>query len=155
MTEQGRDGSAPEVVRRDAVAAADLRHELRTPVNQIIGFGELLIEEAEELGRADLLDGLRAIPAHGREVLDAIHRALTHCGEAGAGSVPPDLRLRLDALLGQIIDHCEAMRAAVGDSAPPELAGDLGKVQAAAGRLVDLVGRRLMVAGPDPGPPGA
>jgi len=38
-----------------------LCHELRTPVNHIIGYGEMLQEQAEDLGRRRLLPDLKKI----------------------------------------------------------------------------------------------
>jgi adenylate cyclase len=38
-----------------------LRHELRTPLNAIKGYGELLLEEAQDGGSAALLDDLRKV----------------------------------------------------------------------------------------------
>ena len=43
-----------------------LCHELRTPVNHIIGYSELLAEEAEALGRAKLLPDLKQITGAAR-----------------------------------------------------------------------------------------
>jgi class 3 adenylate cyclase len=62
---------------------ARLRHELRTPLNAIKGYGELLVEEAQDHGRDTLLDDLQ-------KVLDLAGRLL---GEidclGGTAAVPP------------------------------------------------------------------
>lgn len=50
-------------------ALATLRHELRTPLNQIIGYSELLQEEAEEEGASDLVPDLQKIHAAGQRLL--------------------------------------------------------------------------------------
>ena len=43
-------------------------HDLRTPLNQIVGFSEILQELAEDEGRHDLLDGLAAVCSAGLEL---------------------------------------------------------------------------------------
>lgn len=52
------------------------RHELRTPLNHIIGFAEVLIDDAEEGGRGILLTPLREIRNAGMELLEAMQAAL-------------------------------------------------------------------------------
>jgi signal transduction histidine kinase len=52
------------------------RHELRTPLNHIIGFAEVLIDDAQEGGRPELLPALREIRAEGFSLLEALQSAL-------------------------------------------------------------------------------
>ncbi|MEO7931806.1 MAG: response regulator [Chthoniobacterales bacterium] len=55
----------------DLPTRPDLQHELhdlRTPLNQIIGFSEMLQEIAQEEGRHDLLDGLATVCSAGIEL---------------------------------------------------------------------------------------
>jgi class 3 adenylate cyclase len=58
---------------------ADLRHDLRTPLNQIIGYSELLGEEAEARGALDLAADLLKIGSAARQLLSLIER---HFGDA-------------------------------------------------------------------------
>ena len=46
-----------------------LLHDLRTPLNQIIGFSELLIEQAQGQNRADFVSDLQRTRAAGRKLL--------------------------------------------------------------------------------------
>ncbi len=57
-------------------ATRKLRHDLRTPLNQIIGYSELLIEEAEERGQPDLVPDLRKIGAAAHDLAGAVERML-------------------------------------------------------------------------------
>jgi CheY-like chemotaxis protein/class 3 adenylate cyclase len=50
-------------------ADAELRHTLRTPLNHIIGYSELLLEEAKERGLEDMLADLQNIHTAGKELL--------------------------------------------------------------------------------------
>jgi sigma-B regulation protein RsbU (phosphoserine phosphatase) len=70
-----------------------LCHELRTPVNHIIGYSELLGEEAEALGRAKLLPDLKQITGAARTWLALMEEYLvTPAAEAvRAGANPADL----------------------------------------------------------------
>jgi signal transduction histidine kinase len=62
---------------------ARLRHDLRTPLNAIKGYGELLVEEAQDCGRDTLLDDLRKVLELAERLLGEIDRL----GETTA--VPP------------------------------------------------------------------
>jgi len=70
--------------REDAVAAnaaksaflANMSHELRTPMNAIIGYSEMLAEDAEDAGLDDMLDDLQKITAAGRHLLSLINDVL-------------------------------------------------------------------------------
>ncbi|MCK5366867.1 MAG: response regulator, partial [Gammaproteobacteria bacterium] len=50
-------------------ADAELRHTLRTPLNHIIGYSELLLEDARERGLEDMLADLQNIHTAGKELL--------------------------------------------------------------------------------------
>ena len=44
---------------------ASMSHELRTPLNALIGYSEMLLEDAEALGAAELVEGARSIQSAG------------------------------------------------------------------------------------------
>ena len=49
---------------------AQLRHDLRTPVHQILGYSELLQEEAEEAGHQSFVSDLGKIQLAARQLLN-------------------------------------------------------------------------------------
>ena len=51
---------------------ANMSHELRTPMNAILGYSEMLAEEAEEMGRQDFLTDLHNINAAGQHLLSLL-----------------------------------------------------------------------------------
>ncbi len=61
---------AGEDVRR---FMARMRHDLRTPINGIIGYSELLMEEATDDGRSDLAAALGAVRLQGKELLAQVN----------------------------------------------------------------------------------
>ncbi|MCA9651502.1 MAG: response regulator [Myxococcales bacterium] len=65
LPERSAEAQAPEAQRK-------LRHDLRTPVNQILGYCELLVEEAEDDEDTRWDDELRDIHEQTQEVLAAI-----------------------------------------------------------------------------------
>ncbi|MBA2245040.1 MAG: response regulator, partial [Gemmatimonadetes bacterium] len=55
---------------------ANMSHELRTPLNAIIGYSEMLLEEAGELGQAELVPDLEKIRTAGKHLLGLINDIL-------------------------------------------------------------------------------
>src|SRR6478752_7470409 len=70
-------------VRRDELLRG-LRHELRTPINHIVGYSELLLEIAEERGYADLLADLARIRAAGAELAGRVNESLDNARREAA-----------------------------------------------------------------------
>ena len=78
-------GIVDEVFGPDALEAgpidtetlgSHLRHELRTPLNHVIGYAEMLLEDAEAEGQATRAGDLRRIQSSGRRVTDMLEAAL-------------------------------------------------------------------------------
>ena len=134
----------PEQVR-------ELRHELRTPVNHLIGYAELLLEE-EGLTGANVaqLEGIRAVA---RQVLELVPGIIDADGNPGESAA------RLRAHVSELETSAAALRAAPGVLP----IADLERLTAAAVRLGELArklatgtvesasqprGRRTAAAGP-------
>jgi CheY-like chemotaxis protein len=66
-------------------ADAELRHTLRTPLNHIIGYSELLLEEARDRGLEDMVTDLENIHTAGKELL-ALFNELFNPAAVDAGT---------------------------------------------------------------------
>lgn len=55
---------------------ANMSHELRTPMNAIIGYSEMLMEEAEDIGQDDFIPDLSKIHGAGKHLLSLINDIL-------------------------------------------------------------------------------
>ena len=55
---------------------ANMSHELRTPMNAIIGYSEMLMEEAEDVGQDDFIPDLQKIHGAGKHLLSLINDIL-------------------------------------------------------------------------------
>ena len=82
-TDRG-EADVEEVFLEDARAKraylAHMRHELRTPINAIIGYSELLLEDAVDEGYEEFVPDLDKILAAGRELLDHVAAVLDPLG---------------------------------------------------------------------------
>ena len=67
---------AEEASRAKSQFLANMSHELRTPLNAIIGYSDMLLEEAEDLGRIESSGDLEKIRSAGRHLLSLINDIL-------------------------------------------------------------------------------
>ncbi len=112
----------PEEVR-------DLRHELRTPVNHLIGYTELLLEEdGIDVGNAARLNEIRG---GARTVLGLVPLMLAEDGTVAEGAKALGDHAR------QLQRAASALRSSPGDLPTT----DLDRLVSAAGRLVELASR--------------
>lgn len=112
--------------------ARELRHELRTPVNHLIGYAELLLEE-DDASEADV-QALEAVRACAREVLELVPALL---GADGTGEGRSDVSVEaLTALVAQLESRTATLTAS--SSLP---AADLERLSVAAARLGSLAAR--------------
>jgi sigma-B regulation protein RsbU (phosphoserine phosphatase) len=59
-------------------AVAQLRHDLRTPVNQILGYSEMLQEDAEADGQEAYVSDLKKVQLAARQLLSLINTKITN-----------------------------------------------------------------------------
>src|SRR3954470_20459579 len=94
--------SARQVTRRladtaqgqDPAAQRTLRHDLRSPLGAIIGFAELLAEDAEPVARPDL----ERLIGRAREILDRVDQLALAGGDDGAAELAAALCATADGL---------------------------------------------------------
>jgi CheY-like chemotaxis protein len=114
----------------DAEHAAELRHELRTPVNHILGYSELLAEDVE--AGSPEAESLAAIGVAAREVLRLINASLPPTGTTHPDALQ-SLFSQLRAPQARIL---MATGALLNDTPAPDFAADVQKIAKAAQQLL-------------------
>ncbi len=96
--------TAEEANRAKSEFLANMSHELRTPMNAILGYSEMLIEEAEDLQQEDFIPDLKKINQAGTHLLALINDILDLSKvEAGRMDVFAE-----DIDIGNLIDEVAA-----------------------------------------------
>jgi signal transduction histidine kinase len=72
----GAKEAADAANRAKSAFLANMSHELRTPMNAILGYSEMLVEEAEDLGQEDFIPDLKKINQAGTHLLALINDVL-------------------------------------------------------------------------------
>ncbi len=115
-----------------------LRHGLRTPVNHIIGYCEMLIEGGDEPGGRGRLAGLNSILARGKEVLGVLESAPRGSRAVSDAWRLAELRDRLSTPLGRIVEECDGLRATMACGEDGQSVRDLARIRGAAVRLMEM-----------------
>jgi signal transduction histidine kinase len=122
---------------------ATIRHDLRTPVNHILGYCEMLIEDA-----GDSVPALAAVRGGGQAALQAIESALA---DSSTGVTPArfqEFAAKVSGIVEGILGSCEEARR--HPAALPDWTPDLDRISGAARRLAELanggIEERLAVA---------
>ena len=115
------------------------RHEVRTPLNHIIGYAEMLLEDAGP-HRASLAADLRRILQNARQVLSIVNERLA---PGGKDAEAVDLTALGSALVEPLTDIVSGTRRAehsAQDLGAQDALPDLARIAEAAQRLATLVG---------------
>ncbi|MBC8165422.1 MAG: hypothetical protein H7Y20_06075 [Bryobacteraceae bacterium] len=109
------------------------KHELRTPINHVLGYSELLLETAQDEGDAALLEQAAAIRDLGRSLAALIDRHLTEIN-GNTDTVLEALRSTAMPFVDGILD-----RARMPAGAAAECLRDLQRIEAAIQRLCAML----------------
>jgi signal transduction histidine kinase len=121
---------------------AELRHDLRTPLNHIIGYGEMLMEDAEDRADTASVEALRQIHSTAKDLVSVIQNTLSPSKTEVTEAELTALRDRLHDPLQGIIESAGALLAA-GDGSSTK---DLETIRSAAERLMSMAGEAAAVA---------
>jgi signal transduction histidine kinase len=84
----------PDAPAASSSPLADLRHDLRNPIGNIIGYGEMLIDDLTESGRTEFVPDLEKIRAAGKRLLALVDERLSDASFAALIPRPPLPALR-------------------------------------------------------------
>jgi CheY-like chemotaxis protein len=131
------------------------RHELRTPVNHIIGYSEMLREEAEDLGLSDFIRDLQQMREGGDQLLSVIEDLLNPSPMAAEvdlidfPALEAQLRRTLDDPVNQIVRCSRRLQEKATGLGKASLADDLRKIESAARQMLALAQAGVAESGPD------
>jgi signal transduction histidine kinase len=115
--------------RTKSAFLANMSHELRTPMNAIIGYSEMLEEEAMELGQQGFLPDLKRIQNAGKHLLELINDVLD-LSKIESGKITIYCE---DIEIAKMVRDIECtMKSAIqknGNTLTVEMPGDIGFMQ--------------------------
>jgi len=109
---------------------ANMGHELRTPLNHIIGYSEMLKEEAEEAGQEEFIPDLQKIRGAGKHLLELIN-AILDLSKIEAGKVDVSLEtLTIAPMIQDVVTTINPLVDKNVNTLQVHCADDLGTMQA-------------------------
>ena len=119
-------------------ALAHLRHELHTPLNHIIGFSEMLLEEADDVGSGALVPALRSVLEEARRFLGLLNDFI----DRAANEADID-RARMEAELSpplrRVVECSETLKEQAAGARASGVGDGVERIALAARRLARLV----------------
>jgi adenylate cyclase len=116
---------------------AHLRHELRTPLNHVLGYSEMLLEDADP--ESELAGALRRVRAEARTLLVLIEESLSPARLEGGGPALDRLAAVLAAPLGRLRQAVIDLPLLAGEGDAGTVAADAERIAGAVARLQALV----------------
>ncbi|MEO0406473.1 MAG: response regulator [Cyanobacteria bacterium P01_A01_bin.135] len=140
-TQKPEAHSFPQDDRLQRTLLSYLRHELCTPMNAIIGYSEMLLDELKSQPDSDLFNDLQKIYACGNQLLSLTNSILhpSHLEisqlEQNLDSFSASIRVELLTPLSTVIGYSEMLL----EEADPAVAPDIQRIQTAAQRLLAMI----------------
>jgi sigma-B regulation protein RsbU (phosphoserine phosphatase) len=150
---RGRDSGAPATDHARGTLLATIRHDLRTPINAILGYSEMLLEDMEEMDEDGIAPDLRKIRAAGTELLAIVNTILNPARidaspELDLETFGVELRRDLRTPINAVIGYSE-MLLEEDDAASDGVAADLRKIHSAAETFLSLIDDVVRFSGID------
>ena len=148
-----------DAARARSLHLAKARHDLRTPINHILGYCEMLQDEPPNAAWPNLHDDLQKILDGGKQLLSLVNH---HFDAEQVRPVKLDLRqIQHDSRtpLNHIVGYCEILQEQALELGSPLIHADLSKIRSAAGVLLELLESYLIhghaAPSPEPGLEGS
>ncbi len=123
---------------------ADLRHDLRNSVGQIIGYSEMIEEDIEgKQGVTELFADLENIRKAGEQLLEQINSTFGTTTSSGKGIDPAIAQYQLRLQLNVVTGYAEILEETSIEIGREELLPDLHKIGTASRNFLDIMEGRL------------
>ncbi|AFZ47723.1 response regulator receiver modulated serine phosphatase [Cyanobacterium stanieri PCC 7202] len=138
----------PEITELNSSIIANLRHDLRTPINAILGYSEMLLEDLGDLEPEAIalnqivIEKLSSIQKNGKEVLATINQMLKQenqdYSKDSFSKKISLLRSKTDPLIATIINNCELIKTSPNHE-EEDFAKDLARIHQSSIRLKNFL----------------
>jgi signal transduction histidine kinase len=130
---------AERAIAAKAEFVAKMSHELRTPLNAVIGYSQMLTEDAQDEGDVESIEDLGKILNAGRHLLKLVNEILD-LSKIEAGKMELDLQeTALADLLNEVASEAEPSATKNGSTISCKVAPDIGNPFCDSGKLRNVL----------------
>lgn len=133
------DGVTAPVRELRPVTLRVIKHELRTPINHIIGYSEMLIEDLVPHSDPAALSALQIVLGAAREMLAVVNSQIA-AGSDPESFVSPEVLASLRLAIGARADRVFVQQLQSLDLGSATFSGDILKILDATRRLAEFAG---------------
>ena len=126
---------------------ASVGHELRSPLNHILGYSEIAIEDATDAGLEQIVSDLQTIHAAGQRLLAVIESTLAPAARTVTPVPPETVDREVREPLNQILGYTELVAEEASAAGEESIVADVDKIKRAAERLLNVVSERVVTGG--------
>ncbi|AFY73740.1 serine phosphatase RsbU, regulator of sigma subunit [Synechococcus sp. PCC 7502] len=125
-----------------------LRHDFRTPINAIIGYSEMLLEDLETEDN-EIISGFQKINVGGHELLSIVNQNLDNSLEKslkailGLSPILEAVNIESNSSLQRVIENCQLLK---NDQSLTSLIPDIERIEVSAFRFRELLNKCLQAA---------
>lgn len=133
----------PDPNRIKRAAIGHIRHDLKTPINGILGYSEMLLEDIEAEDRESFAPDLERIRKGGEQLLKLIDITLDpdkieHAVDIDLEAYSREIRVKLRNPISAVIGYAELLIEHAEENDRDAYLDDLNRIRKAAFRLLDL-----------------
>ena len=131
----------PDRVKRAAIG--HVRHELKTPINAILGYSEMLLEDLDEEDRESMAPDLERIRKGGEQLLRLIDgtldpKRIEEAVDIDLDAYSDEIRVKLRNPISAVIGYAELLIEQAEETDRDAYVDDLTRIRNAAFRLLEL-----------------
>lgn len=123
---------------------ANLRHDLLTPVNHIIGYGEMLEESAEDLAEETLTTDLETLVASGKKLLQLVKERVREETLVSGPDAVAQARDDICLETSRVTDLCSCIKGTCEPNLDSSFLADIDRIHGAATQLATDVQEKFV-----------
>ncbi|MBN1647275.1 MAG: SpoIIE family protein phosphatase [Spirochaetales bacterium] len=120
-----------------------LRHQLRTSLNHIVGYSEILQQDAKDLGHENFIPDLKKVSDEAEKLKTIIYSYFRHDETKYSGKEIEDIKQLLYLPIYEIIGIVQVIKQSFAEGEGGYFVGDIGRIMKAANEMLDFIDKQF------------